>query len=76
MSPCGCTQHKPDLGTKPGINYGEKGLDLVECTAANPYPRLGDYTGYQYPFNIRRTMYVDRRDTVYIIGQDFRLETE
>lgn len=74
--PCGCKQSKPDLGIKPGIVYGEKGLDLVVCQAEKPYPRIGDFTGYRYPFDIRRTMYVDHRDTVYIIGQDFRLEAE
>jgi hypothetical protein len=74
--PCGCKQTKPDLGTKPGVVYGANGLDLITCTAAEPYKRIGDYTGYVYPFQVRRSMYVDRRDTVYIIGQDFTLEAE
>lgn len=71
---CGCNQRTPDLGTKAGIVYGEKGLELVRCVCSKPYRRIGDYTGYVYPFDIRLSMYVDKRDTVYIIGDDFKLE--
>lgn len=74
--PCGCKQSKPDLGAKPGIIYGQTGLDLVSCMAEQPYPRIGDYTGYRYPFDIRKTIYVDHRDTPYILGDDFRLVEE
>jgi len=71
---CGCGQKTPDLGLKQGIRYGEKGLDLITCTSTKPYRRIGDYTGFVYAFDIRASMYVDKRDSVYIIGDDFRLE--
>lgn len=70
---CGCKKTKPDLPTKPGLVYGEKGLDLVECSANEPYPVVGDFTGYIYPFNVRQKMYVDTRDTIYILNDDFSL---
>jgi hypothetical protein len=71
---CGCRQLKPDLEVNPRIVYGEKGLDLIMCVANIPYSRIGDFTGYTYPFNMQKSMYIDTRDTVYIIGSDFRLE--
>ena len=71
---CRCNQLQPDLGLKQGIRYGEKGLDLITCVSAKPYRRIGDYTGYVYPFDIRSSMYVDKRDVVYILGEDFQLE--
>jgi len=73
---CGCNQTKPDLSVRSGVIYGEKGLDLIICIAEEPYKRIGDFTGYLYPFDIRRSMYIDARDTVYVIGSDFKLEEQ
>jgi hypothetical protein len=78
MSPCPCRASATFVAgvTSNGMAYGEKGLDLVSCVAPEPYSRIGDTTGYLYPFQVRREMYVDRRDTLFILSDDFRLAGE
>jgi hypothetical protein len=70
---CRCRRSVPDLPAKPKIVFGEEGLDLMACVAEDPYPVVGDFTGYRYPFNVRPKMYIDRRDTVYLLNNDFSL---
>ena len=37
-------------------------------------PLKGDYTGSEYKFNERRLLYVDKRDAVFLMGPEFKME--
>lgn len=39
--------------------------------AAPPQCVYGEVTNIRYPFNLRRRMYVDTRDAVYLLGPDY-----
>ena len=72
---CRCRKTVQDLQIRDGLLYGEDGLDLITCVADEAYEKVGDFTGYTYPFNKKRSLYVDSRDTVYVLGSDFMLES-
>jgi hypothetical protein len=57
----------------PQIVYGEQGLDLVECIDDPPFTAVGEFTRYIYPFDLRPVLYIDKRDTPFLLGTSFRL---
>jgi hypothetical protein len=65
-------------GWTPTINHpvvlGEEGFFLLQYTGPQlTQPVQGEYTGAWYKFHQRRTMYVDKRDAVYLMGPDFEM---
>jgi hypothetical protein len=50
------------------IVYGEIGLDKMQ----GKEDAVGFVTGYRYPFSIRSTMFVDKRDAVYLLGENYQ----
>lgn len=57
----------------PLLKVGEKGLLLLRATFTPTAPIRGEVTGALYPFNQRQMLYVDARDAVFLLGEDFVL---
>lgn len=55
----------------PGVRYGEVGLLPLE--SMNGIDTDGEVTGYIYPFSKKRRLFVDKRDAVYLLGEEYSL---
>ena len=56
----------------PAIVFGAAGLMAVQFTGNGlDEPILGSHTGTLYSFHERPTIYVDRRDAVFILSNEF-----
>src|SRR4030065_1769458 len=66
---CKCNDHRRQEINEKKVVFGEKGLEQV--FSMNRRDAIGFVTGYRYPFSIRDKMFVDARDAVYLLGQDY-----
>ena len=55
------------------IIFGERGVLLLRYVGTEKLtqPLIGDFTGQVYPFNEKSTMFVDKRDAVFLLGPEF-----
>jgi hypothetical protein len=53
------------------MQFGEKGL--VKIRGVEREDAVGFVTGYRYPFSIRSIMFVDARDAVYLLSEEYQL---
>ena len=73
---CGCNGGNPGLKRSypvPAIVFGEKGITAVEYVGTGLAKAIeGGFTGMKYPFDARPKMFVDDRDLVFLLGEDFK----
>jgi hypothetical protein len=55
----------------PAMVIGEKGMTLLKADPLADTPVLGEFTGTYYPFNERIMLFVDTRDAVFLLGDQF-----
>jgi hypothetical protein len=60
----------------PSVRVGEKGWVLLHATFSPSAPLVGEVTRTIYPFDKRQVLYVDKRDAVFLLGEDFELVEE
>jgi len=57
----------------PEIVFGAKGITAVEYIGKGLARKVeGGFTGMIYPFDERPKMFVDDRDLVFLLGDDFK----
>ena len=57
----------------PAMIIGEKGMTLLKAYPLADAPVLGEFTGTYYPFNQRQMLFVDTRDAVFLLGEQFSI---
>ena len=73
---CNCSKKKWIHAAKavpPAITIGEKGMTLMQTTTITDAPVIGEYTGSYYPFNERQMLFVDTRDAVFLLSEQFQM---
>lgn len=60
----------PPAGSSPEL--GELGMLLLTASGQERTGQWGPVTGAYYPFDERPSMWVDRRDAIYLVGTDLR----
>jgi len=71
---CGCsgTLRHPKGGV-PVLAPGEAGLLKLQATPEKPTDVWGEVTNLAYLFSVHPELYVDTRDAVYLLGEEFIL---
>jgi len=67
---CTCKDRIP--APRPAV-IPEHFLMLLEAEELTAEPVVGQATGIGYRYDVRRRLYVDSRDAVYILGPGFRI---
>jgi len=73
---CNCTKKRwihADKAEPPKITIGEKGMTLMWVTSVTETPVIGEFTGVYYPFDKRQALYVDSRDAVFLLSDQFQI---
>jgi len=60
-----------NVAVPPAMVMGEKGMTLLKADPLADAPVLGEFTGTYYPFNERMVLFVDTRDAVFLLGDQF-----
>lgn len=55
----------------PAMIIGEKGMTMLRADPLPDAPVLGEFTGTYYPFNERQVLFVDTRDAVFLLSDQF-----
>lgn len=71
MRPCAASRIK--ASAPPSTSIGEIGVMMIEEVCEPVLDVYGEVTNVKYPFTQRNPRYVDTRDAVFLLGQDFVL---
>lgn len=71
---CGCSgTHRHPRGAPVVLAPGEAGLLKLQATPEDPTDVWGEVTNIAYLFSVRPQLYVDTRDAVFLLGEEFVL---